>query len=139
MNELNRRHTLEEFLGTRFERLSVIVKGDSMEPVLHSGDKVRIASKRGRPGDIIAFFRGEEIVLHRMLFWWFKQGTWHIIAKGDNLEGIDAPVDRKKVLGTVLGWNREDAWIQESKLDKLIRMIKSMGGYLVTRYRRQTH
>lgn len=66
------------------------VHGRSMEPLLHDGDSVTVAScplTAFKPGDVVCFRRGDESVLHRLIeqradgFWLEKGdaevgGTW---------------------------------------------------------------
>jgi len=75
-------------------------QGVSMVPFLRAGDRVRlIATGRPRLGDVIAFWRGEELVVHRFAGWaaggtlFREKGDnlreWHLVPAGDLAGRVD--------------------------------------------------
>ena len=79
--------------------VELTTQGTSMVPFLHAGDQVRIVAVEPgqlRLGDVIAFWRGEEVVVHRFAGW----AGGALREKGDNLRGWN-PVPREDLLGRV--------------------------------------
>ena len=62
------------------------VQGSSMTPLIQSGDVVRIVATAARsikPGDVIAFFRGTTLVVHRVVMKRVRRNSLLIYEKGD--------------------------------------------------------
>ena len=81
--------------------LDLPTSGSSMLPFLKEGDRVRIAHVEPRSlklGDVIAFWRGEELVVHRFAGW--GPGPGALKEKGDNLRCWN-PVAVENLLGRV--------------------------------------
>lgn len=77
----------------------VVVRGDCMEPLLRSGDEVRVRAKRVYvPGDVIVFrTHAGELAAHRVLGW----RPAGLVTKGDHCTLHDAPVPGESILGAV--------------------------------------
>ena len=93
---------LEIRRGTN-KTISVRVHGDSMKPIIRSGDHVRLRFsevKKLRQGDIIALLEKEYLVVHRLMKKRrIKENRW-FCHKGDNLSGWKW-VHEGQVLGRV--------------------------------------
>lgn len=73
---------------------------DSMAPLVRAGDRLhltRTAFADIRPGQLVAYERGGQLVVHRVL----SRGPAGLVTKGDGLSGRDAPVAASDVLGRV--------------------------------------
>ena len=71
---------------------------ESMGPLMRAGDRLRlVAAARVAAGDVIAYHRGGDIVVHRVIT---SRGTV-VITKGDALFRRDEPVALDTVVGRV--------------------------------------
>jgi len=64
-----------------------VVRGHSMEPLLHTGDLVFLSRKPPaeiRVGDIIVYRWGGSYVIHRVVYKYRYAGTWCFVVQGDN-------------------------------------------------------
>ena len=79
---------------------TVVVRGDCMEPLLHSGASVQVRAKRVYlPGDVIVFrTHAGDLAAHRVLGW----RPAGLVTKGDHCEMHDAPVVRSAIVGAAL-------------------------------------
>lgn len=75
----------------------VTVKGDCMEPLLHSGMEIRVRERRWYlPGDVIVFRTpAGDLAAHRVLGW----RPAGLVTKGDHCSVHDAPVARSEIVG----------------------------------------
>lgn len=83
----------------------VPVRGTSMMPTLCPGDTclVHLGERDVRPGDIIVYWRGRGLVVHRVV--WCR-GDW-VWTRGDALVCPDPRVRREHILGVVVAAERE--------------------------------
>lgn len=67
---------------TMEKALQITVNGDSMRPVLNSGDKlwIRFAKRRPRLGEIVLFYTGNGYVVHRVVK---RLKSGRLVTKGD--------------------------------------------------------
>lgn len=82
------------------QSVEVPTQGTSMTPFLHAGDRVRIVAVdpgRLRLGDVIAFWRGPDLVVHRFAGW---AGPGLLREKGDGQRAC-AQVPEADLLGRV--------------------------------------
>lgn len=133
MNAADKRELYEAVLDSEVDALTVKLKGNSMEPALRHGDIVFLKKGFYFPGDMIGFLSGTEIVIHRMIGWWFTRSGCRVLTKGDNRRGFDRPVSRTEILGRVMSWNHNGDKCVESRIRKIFRMWKSLGGNLAAR------
>ena len=86
------------------EPIPLIVAGDCMSPLLRTGERIRVQGARlYLPGDIIAFrHRGGQLLVHRVLGYFFGRRGVGIVAKGDNLSCADQPAGLESILGRVV-------------------------------------
>lgn len=85
--------------AARGERISIVVRGDCMQPQLRDGDAVDIRAKRVYwPGDVIVFrTRAGVLAVHRVLGW----RAAGVVTRGDHCVDHDPPVARDAILGAV--------------------------------------
>lgn len=78
---------------------TVVVRGQCMEPLIRSGETVRVRARRFYlPGDVIVFrTHAGELAAHRLLGW----RPAGLITKGDHCDSHDAPIARTEVVGAV--------------------------------------
>ena len=72
----------------------------SMAPLIRPGDDLRLVPLAGghlRPGAIVAFRRGGELVVHRVV----DQRSEGVVTRGDALPDADSPVIWNDVIGGV--------------------------------------
>ncbi|HXJ80114.1 MAG TPA: S26 family signal peptidase [Candidatus Methylomirabilis sp.] len=89
------------------------VVGQSMRPLLHEGDllRVRYGSAGARRGDIVVFRRQDTWIAHRVLRVDRHAGEIVFWPKGDNTGHWDGPLGDHDVIGRVLGVRRGDRYL----------------------------
>jgi len=100
MTEPNLSATLGQTLK---EPLEVSIQGDSMRPLIHDGDIVRVAPYPQTPidvGDIVLFRREKSLVAHRVTALKTENGQSFIAERGDNA-GVIAWRPVQEVVGRV--------------------------------------
>lgn len=83
------------------------VVGDSMLPLLQSGDELSVEVAQNIPlrlGDLVLIYRQDHLVTHRLV----GRSTQRWITKGDNRLEADQPIDEWAVLGKVVVLKRTD-------------------------------
>lgn len=87
------------------EPVCVVVRGDSMLPLLEDGDRVEIVARaRYLPGDIVAFRRADQrLCVHRLLGFRPTRGGWRMVTRGDAARALDPPLEPEQVLGRIVG------------------------------------
>ena len=90
----------------------VSVRGHSMWPLLRDGDKARVAHGLGKlkRGDIVAYQRNGELIIHRLIGIARGAGAPRFLIKGDNVSVCDPAVRPGKVLGRVVALQRAGKW-----------------------------
>jgi len=86
----------------------VEVRGVSMEPFLHAGDKVQVeaADPEGLvPGELIAFQEDGCLIVHRFAGWTGRGGERRLRQTGDNMPGYKL-LDPRDLLGRVTAVER---------------------------------
>jgi signal peptidase I len=95
---------IEATLGqTLKEPLEVSIQGDSMRPLIHDGDIVRVAPYPQTPiavGDIVLFRREKSLVAHRVTAMKTENGQSLLAERGDNA-GVIVWRPVKEVVGRV--------------------------------------
>ncbi|MEM4862325.1 MAG: signal peptidase I [Candidatus Nezhaarchaeales archaeon] len=83
-----------------------IVEGNSMIPVLHSGDVVLLAGVKPsdlKVGDIIVYKYGGKFIIHKIVHIEVKDGKYFFITQGENNRAPDPyPVSEDQVVGRVV-------------------------------------
>ena len=84
--------------GTAQRTSQILVAGGSMWPTLHAADQVLIdhSKQSFKPGDVIVFWQGEMLVIHRLLRI-MPDGTFQ--TAGDACICNDLPVAMEQVVG----------------------------------------
>jgi len=80
----------------------VTVKGDSMRPLIASGDRLLIEPARSlRIGDLITFYEMSTLCTHRVIGKVKKAGELLFRTKGDSCGQWDLPIPVESILGKV--------------------------------------
>lgn len=84
----------------RDARVSFVVHGRSMLPVLLDGDRVTVAplDHKPRPGELLALSTPHGLMVHRLVAY---RSDGSVITAGDNVDHRDAPRSLSDVLGIV--------------------------------------
>lgn len=79
--------------------ISIVVRGDCMQPHLRESETVEIRARRVYwPGDVIVFrTRAGGLAVHRVLGW----RAAGVVTRGDHCADHDPPVGREAILGAV--------------------------------------
>jgi signal peptidase I len=98
--------------ATRNEQ-TILFHGRSMAPALADGDCLRVRRvplAELRPGDIVVFADGEQLIVHRLLALHTRAaGEATLITKGDGAPLADTPVDAGAFVGVVTEVVRDGA------------------------------
>lgn len=79
------------------------MRGDSMWPTLRTGDVVRLEpAAQVRRGDIVAFQRGADAILHRVV----AHAGAGVVCRGDNRPADDGPVPSALIIGRAVAVRR---------------------------------
>jgi len=91
------------------------VQGRSMGTTLPPGSRIRIElaqRSRYKPGEIVAFLAGTELVVHRLLHWGcVGAARGSAITRGDAPLVPDPPVRHDRILGPVIAVRRGTDWV----------------------------
>jgi len=99
---------VREGLG-RVGRATFTTRGGSMRPFVVHGTTVHVEAVDAsavRPGDVVVFARGVELVAHRVLRHRRKEGRRIFVTKGDVLAAPDEPVAEESLVGRVVAIER---------------------------------
>ena len=110
---MSERHAVECALFAealhRSGRQQFVAGGLSMLPAIWPGDRLTIESTEAsdlRAGEIVAWQRGDAIVVHRVVeVVWAGSGA-HVMTRGDAMPATDDPVPASAILGRVIGVRR---------------------------------
>ena len=93
-------------IGTGYLILAV-VEGNSMEPLLQTGDVVIVVkSSKIDVGDVIVYRKYDGVlIIHRVIKFINLNGRTFIVTKGDNNLFADPPISKYQVIGKVLTIN----------------------------------
>ena len=89
----------------KHNRCEVVVGGTSMWPFIRDGDTASIKKNEPftpSPGTVVAFFAGEQLIVHRII--WCKKkadGRWDISVHGDASPGSQSKINADQVIGSV--------------------------------------
>ena len=99
---------VREGLG-KVGRATFRTRGGSMRPFVVHGTTVHVENvdpSAVRPGDVVVFTRGMELVAHRVLRQRRREGRRIFITKGDVLNAPDEPVAEESLVGRVVAIER---------------------------------
>jgi phage repressor protein C with HTH and peptisase S24 domain len=108
--------------GARFR-----VEGDSMHPVIRSGDYVQVVPcirSELRRGDVILAATGRGLTAHRIV----RISGRHVITRGDNSLRSDPVVDAASVIGRVA--EVEQITGESRKIDSSVKIIRLAGAFI---------
>lgn len=89
--------------------LKIKTLGSSMFPVLRTGDRIIVAPERDfNVGDLLVFKQDDQMVCHRFVKIFEKDGIKYFQTRGDSFFGLDEPVTAGQILGKVVRIEREN-------------------------------
>lgn len=101
----------------KYNSCEVIVGGTSMWPFINDGDTVSIRRKSfiPSPGKVVAFFSGEQLIIHRII-WSRKKANdkWEILVHGDGCPFSISKIASDQIIGAVEYVKRENRKIRLS-------------------------
>ena len=86
------------------------VRGTSMYPSLLNGDRVRVVPttvEEVRIGDVVVRLGEPGPMIHRVVGWWWTQGGWRMLTKGDRSRWFDPPLHPGHLVGRVVALVRD--------------------------------
>lgn len=101
--------TLLEFWAENGKETTFKLTGNSMYPSIKSGDKVVIQHTRQsiRIGSVVAFRRGREIIVHRVIKIKKDHDQEIFLTKGDFNRKSDIPITEAQIIGKVVTINKD--------------------------------
>jgi polysaccharide export outer membrane protein len=84
--------------------IKVPVTGDSMSPVLRTGDTIYVESTEAGSlsvGDILVYKSEGNMVAHRLIRILYKNGRYMFLTKGDTFSYVDSPLPESDLVGRV--------------------------------------
>lgn len=108
--------------GARFR-----VEGDSMHPVIRSGDYVRVlpcSVSELRRGDVILASTGRGLTAHRIV----RTEGQRVITRGDNSLRADPAIDKTQILGRVAEVEQITGGCR--KIDSSVKIITFAGAFI---------
>ncbi|MBP3729650.1 MAG: S24/S26 family peptidase [Lachnospiraceae bacterium] len=133
---MEKNYSYEEILE-RDGRLVYKFRGVSMRPLLHQGRDLFILEKKPerpfRKGEVVAFRRGKDVVLHRIIR--VEEDGYTIL--GDNSVIPERGVRDEEILGVMTGYIRKGKTHQVEELPYRIysRWILATRGFRIPRIR----
>lgn len=107
--------------------MEIPISGNSMEPFLKEGDRVKVLPRKFYlPGDVLLFFNFYgKVWCHRLIFFNFKEGNIFFCLKGDNSENREM-VSFSNIIGKVVFIKRDENIIRISFIKNLYFWWKSL-------------
>lgn len=102
-----------ELIGRTGHLGTLPMEGESMLPILRPGQRVAVefSLERLDRGDLLLYRQQDYLVVHRLLGTaCFPDGRPCLRTRGDNMPGLDPPLDRARVLGRVVAIENDDGW-----------------------------
>jgi signal peptidase I len=105
--------------------IEIMVKGQSMFPMIREGDKVRLGKinhkKDFNIGRIVMFMKDNTFIAHRIVRRYKIENKQYIITKGDNNIFFDEPVLLSSVIGIIkeIKRNNKVIYFFDNKFDKM--------------------
>ena len=105
---MNRSYAISEDLLSRGFNVRVTTRGSSMFPLIATGDRITISPDINPDiGDVIAYKSHGDMICHRLMKVFEKDGIRYYRTLGDNCSGLDEPVTSDQIVGKVTGIKRE--------------------------------
>ena len=117
----------------KHNKCEVLVGGTSMWPFIKDGDVVSIKYKpfKPSPGIVVAFFSGEQLIIHRIV--WCREKSddkWDIWVHGDGSPYSMSKIKQGQIIGAIEYVKREDKIVTLS-LNDLYRIVAVPLGYII--------
>jgi signal peptidase I len=94
---------LSEDLLTNGYDVRIKASGLSMFPFISTGDRITISPPKDlNTGDIIVFNRGGQMVAHKLVKVFEKDGTRYYRTRGDSSFRLDQPITAGQIIGKVV-------------------------------------
>ena len=98
----------EDLLIEGFD-VRINTRGPSMFPLIRTGDKITVNPEKNlNIGDIIVFKRDEQMVCHRLVKVFERDGIRYYQTRGDSHFNLDDPMTADQILGKVVRIEREN-------------------------------
>jgi len=98
----------EDLLIDGFD-VRISTRGPSMFPLIRTGDKITVNPEKNlNIGDIIVFKRDEQMVCHRLVKVFERDGIRYYQTRGDSHFNLDDPMTADQILGKVVRIEREN-------------------------------
>ena len=107
--------------------LEVVARGVSMRPALRAGDRVRLAQRGPRRGDVALVALADRVVLHRLVA---RRGRRWLV-RGDARPGCDGWVEPERILAVATGFRRGAETGDASRWHRLDRAPDRWRGLLL--------
>jgi hypothetical protein len=84
--------------------LQLLLRGDCMTPCLRNGSTIKVRNTGFYwPGDVLVYRdQHNQLLAHRLLGYYRRQGNWKYLIQADNAPGPDAGVAFAGVIGKVI-------------------------------------
>jgi len=109
--------------------LEVVARGISMRPALRAGDRVRLAQRAPRRGDVALVALADRVVLHRLVG---RRGR-HWRVRGDAHPRCDGWVEPERILAVATGFRRGAESDDRNRWHRLDRAPDRWRGLLLAR------
>lgn len=103
----------------------ISTRGPSMFPLIMTGDKITISQGEYLGiGNLILFKRNNQMVCHRLVRVFEKQGIKYYQTRGDSFLNFDEPVTSDQILGRVIKIERENVSLMRRILLLIYPILK---------------
>jgi len=87
----------------------IITRGLSMFPLISTGDRITVSPEKSPSiGDLMVFKSNDQMVCHRLVRVFEKDGMKYYQTRGDSFINLDEPVTLDQILGKVIRIEREN-------------------------------
>jgi signal peptidase I len=98
----------EDFLSNGMD-VRTSTRGSSMYPLISTGDRITISPEKNLGiGNVIVFKRDDQMVCHRLVRVFEKDGMKYYQTRGDSFFNLDEPVTLNQILGKVIRIERKN-------------------------------
>ena len=129
---------LAEMLLNDGNCFKICVIGDSMSPLLRTGDAIYVEPVKADNlsiGDIILSKAGEKMRAHRLIKIYKEKGGGIFRTKGDTFSSVDEPLGENNIIGRVYAVEKWGKTLNLkmgifSRVDKLLYFLSSLTSFL---------
>jgi hypothetical protein len=116
--------TSGELLDIGFD-VCINTRGLSMFPLIYTGDRITVSPEKDLViRDIILYKRDDQMVCHRLVRVFEKDGVKYYQTQGDSFFGLDEPVIAGQILGKVIRIERDNVSVARRILIFLHPVLK---------------